>query len=294
LIVNPLFRKEGRAAPEGLFMESMTLGISSCPNDTYIFHALFAALVPSPVPLAMHMADVEELNHLALTRALPMSKVSLGVVPEIMDDYALFSSGAALGWGCGPLVVARTPLDAQARAQARIATPGEHTTANLLLTLTGQFKGSREAMLFSDVMPAVKTGRADAGVIIHEGRFTFEKEGLVKLLDLGQWWEEEYHAPLPLGVIVVRRDVAAGIALAMQEAIAQSLRYAHAHPEAGRSFIQSHAQELAPSVIDAHIATFVTDFSMDLGEQGKNAITMLVQKAAQAQGRQLPAAGLFV
>lgn len=275
-------------------MESMTLGISSCPNDTYIFHALFAGLVHSPVSLAMHMADVEELNSLALARALPMSKVSLGVVPEIMDDYAIFSSGAALGWGCGPLVVARTALDAQARAVARVATPGEHTTANLLLTLTGQFGGVRQPMLFSDVMPAVKACHAEAGVIIHEGRFTFEQEGLVKLLDLGQWWEEHFHAPLPLGVIVVRRDVAAATATAMQEAIADSLRYAHAHPEAGRSFIQSHAQELVPAVIDAHIATFVTDFSLNLGEQGKNAITMLVQKAAQAQGKNIPAAGLFV
>jgi 1,4-dihydroxy-6-naphthoate synthase len=275
-------------------MESMTLGISSCPNDTYIFHALFAGLINSPVPLAMHMADVEELNNLALARALPMSKVSLGVVPEIMDDYAIFSSGAALGWGCGPLVVARTALDAQARAVARVATPGKHTTANLLLTLTGQFGGERQPMLFSDVMPAVKACHAEAGVIIHEGRFTFEQEGLVKLLDLGQWWEEHFHAPLPLGVIVVRRDVAAATALAMQEAIADSLRYAHAHPEAGRSFIQSHAQELVPAVIDAHIATFVTDFSLNLGEQGRNAITMLVQKAAQAQGKNIPAAGLFV
>ena len=179
----------------------MTLGLSPCPNDTYIFHALLHHLVPSPAHFTPHMADVEELNALARQKKLPVTKLSLGVVPYIMDDYAIMASGAALGWGCGPLVVAREDLPEEKWKTARVAVPGLMTTANLLLTLHGGFQGPREEMLFSDVMDAVLTGEADMGVIIHEGRFTYADRGLVKLLDLGQWWEATYHAPLPLGAI---------------------------------------------------------------------------------------------
>ena len=150
----------------------MTLGLSPCPNDTYIFHALLHHLVPSPAHFTPRMADVEELNALARQKKLPVTKLSLGVVPYIMDDYAIMASGAALGWGCGPLVVAREDLPEEKWKTARVAVPGLMTTANLLLTLHGGFQGPREEMLFSDVMDAVLTGEADMGVIIHEGRFT--------------------------------------------------------------------------------------------------------------------------
>ena len=275
-------------------MQALTVGISSCPNDTYIFHAFFAGLVPAPAPLRMHMADVEELNGLAMRAVPEVTKLSLGVVPDIMDNYALLSSGAALGWGCGPLVIARGPLTAEERARARVAIPGEKTTAHMLLGMTDQFHGPRTPMLFSDVMDAVREGRADCGVIIHEGRFTYEQQGFTKLLDLGQWWEEAFHAPLPLGAIAVRRDVARDVALAMQQAIADSLRHANAHPEDSRQFIRDNAQELSDTVTAAHIRTFVTDYSLDLGEQGRAAITMLVEKAAAARGKRLPAEGLFL
>ena len=162
--------------------ENMTLGLSPCPNDTYIFHALLHHLVPSPAHFTPHMADVEELNALARQKKLPVTKLSLGVVPYIMDDYAIMASGAALGWGCGPLVVAREDLPEEKWKTARVAVPGLMTTANLLLTLHGGFQGPREEMLFSDVMDAVLTGEADMGVIIHEGRFTYADRGLVKLL----------------------------------------------------------------------------------------------------------------
>ena len=161
----------------------MTLGLSPCPNDAYIFHALLHHLVPSPAHFTPHMADVEELNALARQKKLPVTKLSLGVVPYIMDDYAIMASGAALGWGCGPLVVAREDLPEEKWKTARVAVPGLMTTANLLLTLHGGFQGPREEMLFSDVMDAVLTGEADMGVIIHEGRFTYADRGLVKLLD---------------------------------------------------------------------------------------------------------------
>jgi 1,4-dihydroxy-6-naphthoate synthase len=274
--------------------QTLRLGLSSCPNDTFIFHALLHGIAPAPLPLQPHMADVEELNTLARQGKLDVTKISLGVGPWIMDDYALLSSGAALGWGCGPLVVARESLPPTAWRTASLAVPGAMTTANLLLTLHGGFHGPRRAMLFSDVMPAVARGEADLGLVIHEGRFTYERLGLVKVLDLGQWWEQEYHLPLPLGAIAVRRDIPLPTALALQRAIAASLACAQADPAASREFVRAHAQEMEEQVTEAHIKTFVTEFSLDLGPAGRAAIENLVGRAAVLQGRRLPVDGLFL
>lgn len=275
-------------------MDNMTVGISSCPNDTYIFHALFAGLTSFPGKPSMYMADVEELNGKAMRGELEVTKLSLGVVPYVMDKYALLSSGAALGWGCGPLVIAREPLDPEKCLTAKVAVPGEKTTANMLLSMTGMFKGPREAMIFSDVMSAVRSGSADCGVIIHEGRFTYAEQGFVKLLDLGEWWENEFHAPLPLGAIAVRRDVPIEKAHAVEAAIAESLAYANAHPNDSRDFIHSNAQELSEEVTAAHIRTFVTSYSLDLGLQGRNAISAMVEMAAKNLGKEIPEQGLFL
>ena len=267
---------------------SLTLGLSPCPNDTYIFHALLHGLVPSPVPLRPHLADVEELNGMACRKALDVTKISLGAVPNLVEEYALLASGAALGWGCGPLLVAREPLPETAWRTASVAIPGRMTTANLLLDVHGGFHGPRREMLFSDVMSAVVAGRAEMGLIIHEGRFTYGAAGLVKLLDLGQWWEERFDLPLPLGAIVARRNLPAGLALAMQTAIAASLDHARAHPRDSADFIRQHAQELSAEVSRAHIETFVTDYSRDLGEAGRTAIRVLLERAAALHGKSLP------
>jgi len=163
--------------------QNLSFGLSPCPNDTYIFHAMLHGLVPVPASITPHMADVEELNNLARQKSLDVTKMSLGATTEIMQDYALLSSGAALGWGCGPLVVARKNLKPEDWRNATVAVPGLLTTANLLLTLHGGFQGPRKEMLFSDIMPAVASGEADLGLIIHEGRFTYARQGLVKLLE---------------------------------------------------------------------------------------------------------------
>lgn len=282
--------------------QRISLGISPCPNDTYIFHAMLHGLVPVSFDIDLHMADVEDLNARAVAGTLDVTKLSVGVVAEIMDKYAVLDSGAALGWGCGPLVVARTPMNAEAWRTARMAIPGRMTTANLLLEINGSFQGEREEMIFDQVIPAVVEGRVDCGVIIHEGRFTYAQYGLHALLDLGAWWEEAFKVPLPLGAIAARRDMDPALAQAVQKAIADSVNYAHAHPEAAKDFIRAHAQELSPDVTDAHIRTFVTDFSRSLGEQGRAAVRALVERAAgisgqgqgQGQGRKLPDAGLFL
>ena len=280
---------------------TLSLGLSPCPNDTFIFHALLEGFVrvPAPAPwtgdirFEPHFADVEELNSLAVQGGLDVTKLSLGAVSRIMGDYALFSSGAALGWGCGPLVVAKTPLAPERQATASVVVPGFLTTANLLLDLHGGFGGKRRELLFSDIMDAVARGEADIGVIIHEGRFTYERHGLCKLLDLGQWWEKAFHLPLPLGAIAGRRSLPLSVALAVQEGMAASLRHAWAHPEASRDFIRAHAQELDDAVTRAHIETFVTSYSENLGAAGREAIRTLVERSAERLGVALPADGLF-
>lgn len=274
--------------------KTVTLGISPCPNDTYIFHALVEKLVPLPCEITLHMADVEELNALTMAGKLDISKVSTGVVPHIVDNYALLTAGGALGWGCGPLVVARKAMSAEELSHARIAIPGRMTTANLLLDLHGGFHGPRVEMLFDAVMPAVERGEVDCGLIIHEGRFTYADKGLVRVFDTGSWWEEHFAVPLPLGVIVARRDVDRPLALAVQSAIAASVAYARSHPTACRAFVQQHAQEMDAAVTAQHIATFVTDFSVDLGAQGCAAVEMLVQQGARVKGRMQPLPPLFL
>ena len=279
----------------GLFSHApLSLGISPCPNDTFIFHALLHGFVAAPAQIVPRIADVEELNRLAARREMDVTKLSLGAVPAIVEDYVLLSSGAALGFNCGPLVVAREPLPESAWRCARVAVPGLLTTANLLLTLHGGFNEIRQEMLFSEVMPAVARGDADLGVIIHEGRFTYQHLGLTKILDLGQWWEGAFRLPLPLGAIAVRRDLPGETALAVQEAIARSLAYAREHPLASRDFVRANAQELEESVTEAHIRTFVTDYSLDLGEAGKRAIEILVGLGAELTGKSIPKEGLFL
>lgn len=262
-------------------MRTLSLGISPCPNDTYIFHALVHGLVPLPFGLNLHIADVEELNTLALQGALDASKVSVGVMPLAAYTYALLRTGAALGWGCGPLVVAREALPVEALRALRIAIPGRMTTANLLLDVHGGFDGHRDEMRFDRVMPAVLEGKADAGLVIHEGRFTAASLGLHTVLDLGAWWEASFAMPLPLGVIAVRRDIDQAQARLLEAAIAASLAYAHAHPDAGADFIRHHAQEMAQDITRAHIRTFVNDFSMNLGPQGIRAVQALLMRAAR-------------
>lgn len=273
-------------------MGEMQLGLSPCPNDTFIFHALLHGLVRLPgweqLAVKGYFADVEQLNARALARQLPVTKLSLGVMPLVRDSYAILNSGGALGWGCGPLIVAR-PGKIH-RSSASIAIPGRHTTAALLLNLVGEFQGARREMLFSDIMPAVARGEVDLGVIIHEGRFTFEQYGLVKVLDLGQWWEEHYKLPLPLGCIAVRRDVDPDLGRALELGIASSLAFAWAHPDASGPFIRAHAQELDAAVTQAHIDTFVTSYSKDLGEQGRESIRFLLNAAPGAPSGAL---GLF-
>lgn len=269
---------------------TLEFGFSPCPNDTFAFHALTHGLVDLPIPpLTPHLADVERLNQMALTGRLPLTKLSFHALGHVLDRYVLLRAGAALGRGCGPLVVARPGFDLAHLAQARVAVPGHLTTAHLLLCLHLGHAPAVEPMEFSQIMPAVAQGRFEAGLIIHEGRFTFGQHGLQCLLDLGQWWERTTGRPIPLGCIVARRDLGAEVIRGLEAAIAASVRAAWRNPAASREFVLAHAQEMSLDVVQRHIELYVNDFTADLGEQGLAAVEHVL-----AQGRAyglLPPAG---
>ncbi len=280
-------------------LPTLSLGISPCPNDTFIFDALVHERIPAPFRYDLHMADVEELNLLARRGKLAVTKLSAAAVASVLDKYIVLNAGAALGRGCGPLLVSRTPLPSGALPEkvwkdAPIAIPGRLTTANLLLSLHGGFSGNRQEMVFDEVMPALEAGRADLGVIIHEGRFTYAERGLHLALDLGRWWEKHTGQALPLGLIAVRRDLGMETAQLVDDAVRRSLLYARTHPEAGRAFVEKNAQEMNPAVMAQHIATFVNDYSLDLGEEGRSAVRRLLEAAARESGMPLQDAPVFV
>jgi 1,4-dihydroxy-6-naphthoate synthase len=251
----------------------LTLGFSPCPNDTFVFHALVHGLVGGPAFAPPVYADIDVLNARALADDLDVVKVSYGVLPHL-SGYTLLSSGGALGRGCGPLVLTRSP-DVDLRG-ATIAIPGEQTTAYLLLRLWDPDYGAVVVMPFDRIMPAVRDGEVDAGLVIHESRFTYPSYGLHCAADLGDWWERETGLPVPLGAIVARDGLDM---VAIESAIRSSVEYAWAHPEASRAYVLAHSQELAPEVVDAHIALYVNEFTRDLGDEGRRAIKELLARA---------------
>jgi 1,4-dihydroxy-6-naphthoate synthase len=226
---------------------------------------------------------VETLNHLALKGALDLTKISYHALGHLRRDYALLRSGGALGRGCGPLVVARMEVSMNRLKGRRIAIPGRLTTANLLLQLYGAGFDDLLILPFHRIMEAVSRGEADAGVIIHESRFTYQKHGLFQVLDLGQWWEEETDLPIPLGGILALRSLGKPLIKAIDSALRNSVEYAFTHPQESRSYVKSHARELSDKVIDGHIALYVNEFSLDLGEEGEHAVQTLFSRA-EARG----------
>jgi 1,4-dihydroxy-6-naphthoate synthase len=262
---------------------ALTLAYSPCPNDTYIFAAWTNGLLHDAPPVSVSLLDIDELNAAALRGEPEIVKVSYGVVPHLADRYRVLRAGGALGRGCGPLVVTvpgrySSPDDL---AGARIAIPGEHTTAFLLLRLATAVAFRPVVMRFDRIVPAVAVGAADAGLIIHESRFTYERDGLFAIADLGSWWEETTGMPIPLGAIMVRDDVPEQRLL--DETIRRSLRYAREHEEAIMPYVRAHAFEMSDDVMRRHIALYVNDYSADLGDDGAAAIRELFERAHAAR-----------
>jgi len=261
---------------------TLSLGYSPCPNDTFIFYALtHSKLADIGFSIRERLEDVETLNQLALAGALDLTKISYHALGHLRDEYCLLRSGGALGRGCGPLVVATRPVDMAGLKGKKIAIPGKLTTANLLLQLYGAGFDNLLIMPFDNIMPALQSGDADAGVIIHESRFTYQKLGFHEVLDLGAWWEQETGLPIPLGGILAKRSLGIEMIRSVDAAIRRSLEYAYAHPAEPRSYIKAHAQELEDTVIDSHIGLYVNDFSLDLGNEGIKAIEALFARAEE-------------
>jgi 1,4-dihydroxy-6-naphthoate synthase len=260
----------------------LTLAYSTCPNDTFIFHAMAKRLVDMQgLEFRIELADVEALNRAAATGMYDVSKLSFAAIGHLKGKYRILESGAALGRGCGPLIVARRGFNPQHLGKAKIAVPGHWTTANLLLGLYLGKNVTVEAMTFDRIMPAVADGGVDAGVIIHEGRFTYPEYDLACLVDLGQWWEDETGHPLPLGAIAVREDMDPDTAGKISNVIRSSIAYAYADENASINYIRQHAKEMEPDVIRQHIELYVNPFSMQLGKEGRRAVEELFFRARQ-------------
>ncbi|WP_028531098.1 1,4-dihydroxy-6-naphthoate synthase [Paenibacillus sp. HW567] len=265
----------------------MNIAFSPCPNDTFIFHAWAHGLVPDAPKLNVTFADIDITNGLAADGAGPeVLKISYAALPWVLQRYKLLPCGGALGRGCGPLVLTRKgageikhPGELSGR---RIAVPSERSTAYLLFRLWAAQQvpgGPAEIVVlpFDEIMPAVRDGQIDAGLVIHEARFTYPSYGLNLLTDLGSWWESDTGLPIPLGAIIARRDLDHE---AISGWIRSSLQYAWDHPQDSREYVLDHAQELSPEVAKSHIDLYVNEFSMNLGEDGYAAISALLNRAA--------------
>ena len=265
-------------------MRTLSLGYSPCPNDTFIFYALVHGKIDTGgLKFKEILLDVETLNLSAMKRELDITKVSYNAFGNLRDDYCLLRSGGALGRGCGPLVVASKECEMKDLKGKTIAIPGELTTAYLLLQLYDPDSRSNvKAMPFHEIMGAVKEGKADAGLIIHEGRFTYSSYGLKKIIDLGAWWEKETDMPIPLGCIIAERSLGIDVISKIERLIRESVQYAMSRPEMlGVKYIKEHSRELDDSVIDEHIKLYVNDYSIDLGDDGIRAVRKLLDMAEE-------------
>jgi 1,4-dihydroxy-6-naphthoate synthase len=264
---------------------TLTVGFSPCPNDCFMFDALVHRRIDlEGLEFDVLMEDVEALNRRAFARAIDVTKLSYHAFAQCAASYALLNAGSALGRGCGPLLISAREIstDEVAAGGVHIAIPGAHTTANLLLSLAFPRARDRGELVFSEIEQAILDGRFDAGVIIHENRFTYRAKGLKKIVDLGEFWEGATGLPIPLGGIVVNRRLPGDLQQAVDRIMRRSVEYAFAHPDASRTFVRAHAQEMSEDVMRQHIELYVNDYSIDLGVEGRRAVEALFDRAAAA------------
>ncbi|RED85232.1 MULTISPECIES: 1,4-dihydroxy-6-naphthoate synthase [Cohnella] len=270
----------------------MKIAYSPCPNDTFVFHALVHGLVPGAPKFEVTYADIDITNRLAASSdELDILKISYAALPWALPEYRLVPCGGALGRGCGPLVLKAGANDSSPSAEAdgaalsgkRVAVPSERSTAYLLFRLWAARHvpggvGEIVVMPFHEIMPAVRDGRIDAGLVIHEARFTYQEYGLSQIVDLGSWWESDTGLPIPLGAIIARRSLDLQ---QIRDWIQASVAYAWRHPEASRDYVMEHAQEMDPRVAKSHIDLYVNEFTANLGDDGLAAVTTLLQRAME-------------
>ncbi len=263
-------------------VSKLTLGFSPCPNDCFIFDALIHNKIDTEgLQFEIFMEDVEALNSRAFKAELDITKLSYHAYAYLTKSYLLLNAGSALGNNCGPILISNFEFEISNFNTAAIAIPGKYTTANFLLSLAFPDAKNKTEMLFSDIEDAVISGKADAGLIIHENRFTYEQKGLKKIIDLGEYWETLTKTPIPLGGIVVKRTLSDDLKHKINRILRKSVEFAFANPKSSLNFVKKHAQEMNEEVMYKHINLYVNNYSIDLGADGKHAVQLLFDKAQE-------------
>jgi len=254
----------------------LTLGFSPCPNDTFIFDAMVHGRIDTEgLEFDYFLTDVEELNRRAFAGNVDITKMSYHAYAYAANNYLILDSGSALGWKNGPLLISKHPIKQDELSDKLIAIPGRYTTANLLLGIAWPDAINKKEYLFSDIEAALLNEEVDAGLIIHETRFTYHNKGLLKIADMGEYWEKLTDMPIPLGAIVINRSVPDEIALKVNRILKRSLEYAYKDSIASFDFVVGNAQEMNKNVLNSHIKLFVNDFTLELGTEGRAAIEKL-------------------
>ncbi len=276
-------------------MQKLTLGFSPCPNDTFIFDAMIHGKIDTEgLDFQVEMADVEVLNKKAMQGTIDITKLSYHAYAYLTHQYQLLHSGSALGNNCGPLLIAKKPSTHEQISALKVAIPGKYTTANFLLSYAFPQLDKREEMLFSDIENAVLNENVDAGLIIHENRFTYMERGLLKLIDLGEYWETNTGLPIPLGGIVVHRNISPDIQQKINRVLRRSIEFAFQNTDQTLPFVRQYAQEMDDKVMMQHIKLYVNGYTVDLGEKGKQAIRHMYQKAAELDIAQIANEDIFI
>jgi 1,4-dihydroxy-6-naphthoate synthase len=262
----------------------LTLGFSPCPNDCFMFDAMVHRRIDlEGLEFDVRMADIEALNAAAFVSQIDVTKLSFHAYAYCIGNYVLLDAGSALGRNCGPLLISKREIsrDEVARGDLRIAIPGQYTTANLLLSLAFPRATRKSQRLFSDIEAAVLDGTVDAGLIIHENRFTYAAKGLKKIIDLGEYWESETSAAIPLGGIVINRALPEDVQQKVNRIMRRSVEYAFANRTASLPFVRANAQEMSEDVMYLHIDLYVNEYSIDLGDEGRRAVEVLFDRARE-------------
>jgi 1,4-dihydroxy-6-naphthoate synthase len=258
----------------------LTLGFSPCPNDTFIFDAMIHQKIDTEgLEFDVLLADVEELNQKAFAKKLDITKLSYHAYGYLVDDYVLLDAGSALGNNCGPLLISKSQLTDDQVNTGKIAIPGKYTTANFLLSLAFPNAKNKVETLFSDIEKNVLSGKVDAGLIIHENRFTYQEKGLKKIIDLGEFWEKTTQMPIPLGGIVAKRTLDNEVLYKINRVMKRSVEYAFKNPQATKDFVKQHAQEMEEAIMYKHIDLYVNEYTRNLGTKGKAAIQHMFETA---------------
>ncbi|PCJ23283.1 MAG: 1,4-dihydroxy-6-naphthoate synthase [Flavobacteriales bacterium] len=264
----------------------LTLGFSPCPNDTFIFDALVHQKIDTEgLNFDVYLGDVEDLNNKAFKGVLDITKISYHAYGYLTEKYTLLNAGSALGKGCGPILIKKDchpePVEENNLSSLKIAIPGKYTTANFLLSIAHPEANNKVEMLFSNIENAVLNGEVDAGLIIHENRFTYQNKGLVKVIDLGEYWENLTEQLIPLGGIIIKRNLSDETIHKVNRVLRKSIEYAFENPDSPLSYMREHSQEMDKDVMMQHVELYVNKYSIDLGVEGKDAITQMFNLAQE-------------